>query len=144
MMTTVPTWAAITVSIGTPVVTFFGVLLAQWIARKGSKELETRSRREEVMRNARWAAELAVDEDQAKANLGVSQLNALSQSNLNDEDVQALVDAALESVIEDVVGEIDEAGGDADVELGDLGPGTPAPVRSETRDVQEGANDGER
>lgn len=76
-MTTVPTWAAIAVSIGTPILTFLGVLLAQWIARKGSKELETRSRREEVMRNVRWAAELAVDEDQTKANLGVSQLNAL-------------------------------------------------------------------
>ena len=37
-------------------------------------------RREEVMRNVRWAAELAVDVDQTKANLGVWQLNAPSQS----------------------------------------------------------------
>lgn len=141
-MTTVPTWAAIAVSIGTPLLTFLGVLLAQRIARKGSKELETRSRREEVMRNVRWAAELAVDEDQTRAKLGVSQLNALSQSNLNDDDVQALVDAALESVIEDVVEEIDEVGGDADVELDDVGPGALPPVRSGTEEAQKGEDDG--
>jgi hypothetical protein len=36
------------VSFGTPVAAFLGVLLAQWITRKGATELETRSRREEL------------------------------------------------------------------------------------------------
>lgn len=75
-MTTLPTWAVWLVSLGTPVLTFIGVLLAQAIDRKEAMELETRSKREETMRNLRWAAELSVKDDDRMASLGVSQLGA--------------------------------------------------------------------
>ena len=83
-MTTLPTWAVFAVSFGTPVFTFMGVLLAQFFTRKGARELEQRSRREETMRNLRWAAELAVREDDRMADLGVAQLEALLDSDLLD------------------------------------------------------------
>lgn len=106
-MTTVPTWAAIAVSIGTPVLTFCGVLVAQLILRRGATELETRSKREETMRNLRWAAELAVSDDDAKAKLGVSQLNALAMSEMLDDAQLTFVDAALAAVVEEPVEEIE-------------------------------------
>ena len=59
----VTTWAAIAISTGTPVLTFMGVLVAQYLLRKGANEVEVRSRREETLRVLRWAAELAVSAD---------------------------------------------------------------------------------
>ena len=90
-MTTVPTWTAVVVSVGTPIVTFVGVLIAQVVGRKGDRELETRSKREETMRNLRWAAELAVSTDEAEAKLGVAQLNALGDSTMLDDAQQLFV-----------------------------------------------------
>ena len=66
-MTTLPTWTVWFVTIGTPLLTFIGVLIAQLMTRKGAQELEVRSKREETMRNLRWAAELAVKEDDRMA-----------------------------------------------------------------------------
>jgi hypothetical protein len=103
------------VSGGTPLLTFFGVLVAQYILRKGASELETRSKREETLRVLRWAAELAVSGDEGKSRLGVSQLVALGDSALLDHAQQLFVDAALDAVIDEPVDEIDEAGDDAEV-----------------------------
>lgn len=75
-MTTVPIWAALAVSIGTPLLTFVGVLVAQRIVRVGAVELEVRSRREETMRNLRWAAELAVSDHLGESRLGLAHLRA--------------------------------------------------------------------
>jgi hypothetical protein len=86
-----------------------GVLLTQLLTRRGAKELEKRSRREQVMKTLEWAAEMSISEDETKSRLGLSQLRALAASNLNDEDVQAFVDAALNAVVEDVAEEIEEA-----------------------------------
>ena len=61
------------------------------------------------MRNLRWAAELAVAQDDRRAQLGVSQLRALGASNLLDEEQQVFVDAALEAVLSEPVGELDHA-----------------------------------
>jgi len=110
-----PLWAVFAVSFGSPVLAFLGVLVAQLIGRKGAKELETRSKREETMRNLRWAAELAVSADPAKSGLGVSQLNALGDSDMLDEGQQLFVGAALEAVIEDAAEEVEQAGRDAEV-----------------------------
>ncbi len=63
------------------------------------------------MKTLEWAAELSISEDEAKSRLGLSQLRALAASHLNDKDVQAFVDAALDAVVEDVVHEIEEAEG---------------------------------
>lgn len=114
-MTSLPTWAVYAVSLGTPVFTFLGVLLAQFITRMGARELETRSRREETMRNLRWAAELAVDEDDRMADLGVAQLAALLESDLLDESEKVFVEAALDVVYEDPEAELDGLGEDVEV-----------------------------
>jgi len=114
-MTTLPTWAVWLVSVGTPVVTFLGVLLAQFIARKGARELETRSRREETMRNLRWAAELSANRDDRLADLGVAELTALLRSDLLDEPEKVFVVAALGAVYGDVVTELDALGEDTEV-----------------------------
>lgn len=71
-MTTVPTWAAILVSIGTPALTFAGLLIAQAITRRSVAALGIRSRREETMRKLRWSAELVVADDPATAKLGIA------------------------------------------------------------------------
>lgn len=112
-MTTLPTWAVYVVSIGSPVLSFFAVLVAQWVVRRGARELEQRSQREEVMRTLRWAAELAVSPDEGKVELGVAELNALMESDLLDEKEKVFIEAALTTVIQDEVEEIEaiEAGG---------------------------------
>jgi hypothetical protein len=99
------------VSVGTPLLTFVGVLVAQRIARVGAVELETRSRREEVMRNLRWAAELAVSDHVDQARLGLAQLRALDRSNLLTSDQQGFVEAALKAVVKEPASEIEQAGG---------------------------------
>lgn len=108
-MTTVPTWAAYVVSVGTPVFTFLGVLVAQLIARRGAAELETRSDREETMRNLRWAAELSVSSDPAQSQLGFSQLRARADSEMLDAAQQLFIDAALAAVVSEPVDQIAEA-----------------------------------
>lgn len=108
-MTTVPTWAAYVVSVGTPVFTFLGVLVAQLIARRGAAELETRSDREETMRNLRWAAELSVSSDPTQSQLGFSQLRALADSEMLDPAQQLFIDTALAAVVSEPVDQIAEA-----------------------------------
>jgi hypothetical protein len=107
-MTTLPTWAIYAVSFGSPALAFLGVLAAQYVPRKGAKELEFRSKREEVMRNLRWASELAVSDDEGKAKLGVAQLAALAQSDMLDEQHQLFIDAALVAVIREPVEEVEQ------------------------------------
>lgn len=51
-----PLWAVFVVAFGSPILASLGVLMAQFVGRWSAKELETRSRREETMRNLRWAA----------------------------------------------------------------------------------------
>ena len=67
------------------------------------------------MRNLRWAAELAVDRDEAKSALGVAQLIALGDSDLLDEDQQLFVDAALAAVVDDAAKEVEAAGPEVEV-----------------------------
>ncbi len=108
-VTQLATWAVYVGSIGSPVAAFLAVLFGNWVTRRGQRETETRSRREQVMTTLQWAAELAISNDAAKAALGVAQLNTLAQSNLSDDDVQKFVDSALDSVVDDVADEIDES-----------------------------------
>ena len=123
-VTQLPTWAVYVGSIGSPVAAFLAVLFGNWVTRRGQKETESRSRREQVMTTLQWAAEMAVSDDTARAALGVAQLNTLAQSNLNDEDVQKSVDSALESVVGDVADEIEktEAEGEAVAVIRLVGP----------------------
>lgn len=114
-MTTLPTWAVYLLSFGSPVLTFAGVLFAQRITRQGAAELEARSRREEVMRSLRWAAELAVSDEETHARLGVAELRALGESDLLDEHQQLFIDAALNAVVRIPVREIEQLGDNAQV-----------------------------
>jgi hypothetical protein len=83
--------------------------------RLGAEELELRSRREEVMRNLRWAAELAVSKDTARALMGTRQLHALGRSPLLDADGQQFVDEALAAVVEEPVQAVSRAAPDVAV-----------------------------
>ena len=126
--TELPTWAAFAVAFGTPGSAFVGVLVGNVLTRRGAKELDRRARREEVMRNLRWASELAVSVDDRTARLGVAELNALALSDLLDDTAQGFIDAALDSVVKDPVEELEQAGEDAEVvELEDDDPDAAPP-----------------
>jgi hypothetical protein len=114
-VTILPTWAVYLLSFGSPVLTFAGVMIAQRIVRRGALELEIRSRREEVMRNLRWAAELAVSDEEAHARLGVAELEALGRSDMLDDHQQLFIDAALEAVVRIPAREIEQLGEDVQV-----------------------------
>ncbi len=107
--TVLPVWLLVAIAVGTPVLTFFGTLLANVVTRRAAAELETRSRREETMRILTWAAELAVSNDPAKADLGLRELQALGDSTLLDPEEQTFIDAALASVYGAVEAEIEAA-----------------------------------
>ena len=85
----------LTLTLLTPLLAFAGALLGVALNRRGARELERRSVREETMRNLRWASELAVDGDGQRARLGVAQLNALVGLDRLDAYEKAMVDAAV-------------------------------------------------
>jgi hypothetical protein len=118
LVTSLPTWAVWVLSFGTPLLAFAGVVFGQAVTRRGEKELEFRSKREEVMRILRWAAELAVSDDQAHSRLGVAELGALLQSELLDEEEKDFVQAALTAVVRvpvEQIEHIEQLGGDVRV-----------------------------
>jgi len=114
-VTTLPTWAVWVLSFGSPALAFFGVVIGQAVSRRGAMEVEIRSKREEVMRVLRWAAELAVSDDQAHSRLGVAELGALLQSELLDEEEKDFVQAALTAVVRVPVEQIELLGEDVKV-----------------------------
>jgi hypothetical protein len=114
-VTTLPTWAVYAVSFGTPLCAFLGVLIGHWLTRKGATELDVWRRREETMRMLRWASEQATSDEDAKARMGVAALAALSDSELLQEPDQALVDAVLDSILEEPIEEIEALGEDVEV-----------------------------
>lgn len=92
------------------IVALVGVLWSAILARRTAKELESRSRREEVMRTMRWAAELACSKEQNLSELGVAELQVLLESKLLDDDQRSFVLAALRDTFSDTdkaVNEID-------------------------------------
>lgn len=123
----IPTWVGVVVAVGTPVLTFCGVLLANWLSRQTAHETETRSKHEETMRNLRWAAELAVSDDPRSALLGLTQLQALDEAEMLDAEQKVFVTAALGAVVAEPLSTIaaaEEAGQEVVVEVSD--PATPA------------------
>jgi hypothetical protein len=114
-VTTLPTWALYAVSFGAPIAAFVGVVVGQVLLRKGANELDVWRRREETMRMLRWASEQAASADIATSRMGVAALDALSTSELLQEPDQNLVDAVIDSLLEEPVDEIEEAVGEVDV-----------------------------
>jgi hypothetical protein len=130
-VTTLPTWAVWVLSFGSPLLAFVGVVIGPAVTRRGARELELRSKREEVMRILRWAAELAVSDDQAHSRLGVAELGALLQSELLDEEEKDFVQAALTAVVRVPVEQIEQLGNDVRVVAEpDLPPRPPADIPS--------------
>ena len=72
------------------------------------------------MRLLRWASEQAASGEPTKARMGVAALAALSASELLQEADQDLVDAVIDSLIEEPVGHIEQ--GDADVIVIEVDP----------------------
>jgi hypothetical protein len=97
------------VPLATGLLAFAGSYGGQLLARRSAKELETRSRREEALRVMRWAAELAVDPSPSRSALGVAELKALTASDILTDMEQALVDAAMDTVLGTVESEVDDA-----------------------------------
>jgi hypothetical protein len=60
------------------------------------------------MRNLRWAAELAVSQDEPKARLGVAQLRSLLDSKIIGDDEKESVQAALGATISPLVAQIEQ------------------------------------
>ncbi len=114
-VTTLPLWAVYLVSFGTPVGAFVGVVLGHFLLRKGANELDVWRRREETMRLLRWASELAASPEPARASMGVAALEALGTSELLQKPDQALVDAVLDSLLEQPVEQITQARGGVQV-----------------------------
>ena len=141
-MTSLPTWSVWVLSFGSPVLAFVGVVLGQAVTRRGEKELEFRSKREEVMRILRWSAELAVSDDQAHSRLGVAELGALLQSELLDEEEKDFVQAALTAVVRVPVEQIEQLGEDVKVIIeSDLPTEPMAAVPSEVQaETEEGGS----
>jgi hypothetical protein len=95
----IPLWVAVVIAVGSPLLAFAGVLVAQWLTRRTAHESEIRWRREETMRMLRWAAELAADGDPARKKVGVAALDALDDSEMLQRDDQALISAVLEVLV---------------------------------------------
>ncbi|HEY7144862.1 MAG TPA: hypothetical protein VH637_11485 [Streptosporangiaceae bacterium] len=109
-MTSMPTWAVWALAFGTPVLAFAGGAIGQVITWQGTRDLEHRSKREEVMRVLRWAAELGIAAEEPRARLGRSELEALLDSELLDEEERDFVQAALEATLAGPVQQIERAG----------------------------------
>jgi len=114
-VTSLPTWAVWVLSFGSPILTAAVALVGQRISRRGTRELESRSRREEVMRSLRWAAELAVSDDVRKARLGNRELRALQNSRLLSPAEVDFIYAALDAALDVPVHAIEQAEGDIEV-----------------------------
>jgi hypothetical protein len=114
-MTSLPTWAVWVLSFGSPLLAATAAFVGQVAVRRGTKELEVRSKREEVMRNLRWAAELAVSADVRKARLGNRELNALQSSRLLSPSEIDFIYAALAAALDGPRQEIEQAGNDVEI-----------------------------
>jgi hypothetical protein len=114
-VTTLPTWAVYLLAFGTPVLAFVGGLVGQLITRRGAVELEQRSKREEVMRNLRWAAELAASDDVNKARLGNRELRALENSEMLTASEVEFIYAAYDAALDVPVHEFENASGEVEI-----------------------------
>ncbi|MTB71442.1 hypothetical protein GGG17_05555 [Arsenicicoccus sp. MKL-02] len=72
-------------------------------------ELERRSRREESMRHLKWAAELAVSDDERKAQLGYQELVALWDSSLLTDTEKSFITAAMAAIVRDTTSKVEDA-----------------------------------
>ena len=142
-MTTLPSWAVWALSFGSPALVFIGVLIGQAITLRNAKELEMRSKREEVMRILRWAAEIAASDNEALARQGVAQLGALLRSDMLDDSQKDFVHAALAAVVKEPAQQIEQFGENVQViPTTDPVAGTKVDIASEAETKKAAADDG--
>ena len=143
-VTSLPTWAVLALSLGSSALTAAIAFTGQYLGNRAERDLETRSRREEVMRNLRWAAELAVSEDLAKARLGQQQLKALRDAKMLNPTEEVFIDAAEHAVVEVPRQAIARLGEDVelvvttDPAITGVGPVSPEEREEQEGDEQEG------
>lgn len=90
----------IAVAIATPVLAFLGVLVGQFVARRGDKEADQWRRREETMRLLRWAVESAASDNLVLSEAGLSVLDELADAELLQPQDRTLVAAVTEVSVE--------------------------------------------
>lgn len=102
--------------IASALLAFIGAVVGQWWARKSAVELDHWRRREETMRLLRWAVELAADDNQRKAEVGLRTLIELTESELLQAEDQALVDGIADTVLEIALDAYTELAEPSDIE----------------------------
>ena len=85
----------------TPALSFAGSWLGGWLDRRSARELDRWRRREETMRLVRWASELATDDDDRRAGVGVATMRALNLSEMLQPEDLALLAAVSGAVLAD-------------------------------------------
>lgn len=95
----IPIWVALVIAVGSPLLAFLGVVLAQWLTRKTAHESDIRWQREETMRMLRWATDVASEEAPHRSSVGIAALDALDDSPLLQQEDQLLISAVLEAII---------------------------------------------
>lgn len=81
-----------------PAFAFAGAFLGYRRARAADQALDRWRRREETMRMVRWAADKALDDDEANRPVGVSALDALRRAELLQPEDERLVKEIAEAV----------------------------------------------
>jgi len=76
------TIVTISVAVATPILAFVGVLVANYLNRRGARELDVWRRREETMRMLRWAVDLASAPDDVRSEMGATVLINLVRTEL--------------------------------------------------------------
>jgi hypothetical protein len=107
----VPEWLTVTILIASPLLLLIGVLIGHRVTRQGTKELDTRAKREELLRMVRWAGE-QIPKGVDEGRIAVAVLRAAGASAILQEGDQAFIDAIIDGSIAEPV----EAYHEADVE----------------------------
>jgi len=89
-----PAWL---LAVSVPGGALLGVLLTLVVTRKNAQEANRTAQQETLTETLRWAAELAVSENEAEARLGVLELVKLGEDPTITGREQDLIDAALEA-----------------------------------------------
>jgi hypothetical protein len=95
--------------VASPLLAFLGVLLGHRVTRTSARELDRWRKREETMRLLRWATDLAVDTEPARATVGIAVLEELLVAPILDQDDRTLVTTVGTAVARTVI--IDEERG---------------------------------
>ncbi len=89
------------VAVATPTLSFAGSWLGGSLNRRTARELDRWRRREETMRLLRWASELATDDDDRRAAVGVATMRALNASEMLQPEDLVMLAAVIGAVLAD-------------------------------------------